>query len=541
MNKYRDLCAPSHAPELRFDLLDLDYAARLNAVREVLESARERGWGERTAYYCGGRERCFADVHRDVHRRAHALRAAGVGIGDCVVLRLPDDYELVVLLLAVQAIGAVAMPTFVQLRADDLSYRISDADARFVITSEALLDEVEKTPQRRDAALQILVTDTGATPYRALSALMPDGDVKPEYADTDAEQVCLLLYTSGSTGAPKGTCHCHRDMLAIADTYWRHCVAPGPDDIVAGPPSIAFAMGFGLSVYFPLRLGHAAVLEPDKSPERALEMIERHGVTIFVGVVSYFNAMARLIDATRANLGSLRLVLTGGEPLTDEAARRWTEVTGTTLEQFIGTTEMLHIFVTSSRPGAAADSSTLGRSVPGYDVAVLDPNTFTPVPDGTPGLLSVRGPTGTVYWRKPDHQAATVVGGWNVFQDLVTRDAHGCFHYIARFDEVIVSSGYNISPVQVESVLLRHPAVLECACVPAPDPTGDRSAVVKAFVVPSASVTADDALVAELQDFVKTHAPPYMYPRVVAFEPELPKTITGKIQRGQLRARENFS
>ena len=372
---------------------------------------------------------------------------------------------------------------------------------------------------------------------RGFDDYVPEGDVDPDYADTDAEELCLFLYTSGSTGAPKGTTHCHRDMLAICDTYWRYCLAPGPDDVFSGPPSIAFALGFGMYVYFPLRLGHAAILEPDKSPQRALQQIEQYRVTIFAGVVSYYNVLARLIREDGGDISSLVHPMTGGEPLTEEVERLWNEVAGVPLEQFIGTTEMLHCFVTSTRPEELPHTATLGHAVPGYEVAVLDPETFIPLPDGEHGLFAARGPTGTVYWNKPDQQEKVVRNGWNVFQDVVWRDAMGDFHYIARHDEMIISSGYNISPIQVENVLMQHGAVVECACVPAPDPTGKRGTIVKAYVVTAGDREPDDALRVELQDFVKNNAAPYMYPREIAFEDALPKTINGKILRSELRQR----
>jgi 2-aminobenzoate-CoA ligase len=473
-----------------------------------------------------------------VNRRAAALRALGIGVGDVVILRIPDTIDLVTTLLAVQAIGAIAMPTYIQLRADDLIYRADDAGAKLLISTPELLDE----------ALPVVAARAGQTDLIAIPAdpdqrcrgfddYVPEGDVDPDYADTDAEELCLFLYTSGSTGAPKGTTHCHRDMLAICDTYWRYCLAPGPDDVFGGPPSIAFALGFGMYVYFPLRLGHAAILEPDKSPQRALQQIEQYRVTIFAGVVSYYNVLARLIREDGGDISSLVHPMTGGEPLTEEVERLWNEVVGVPLEQFIGTTEMLHCFVTSTRPEELPHTATLGHAVPGYEVAVLDPETFIPLPDGEHGLFAARGPTGTVYWNKPDQQEKVVRNGWNVFQDVVWRDAMGDFHYIARHDEMIISSGYNISPIQVENVLMQHGAVVECACVPAPDPTGKRGTIVKAYVVTAGDREPDDALRVELQDFVKNNAAPYMYPREIAFEDALPKTINGKILRSELRQR----
>jgi 2-aminobenzoate-CoA ligase len=290
-------------------------------------------------------------------------------------------------------------------------------------------------------------------------------------------------------------------------------------------------------VYFPLRLGHAAVLEPDKSPEKSIEIIEKYRVTIFAGVVSYYNVLARLIRETNADVSSIVHPMTGGEPLTEEIERGWLDTTGVPIEQFIGTTEMLHCFVTSTRPDGPPQSRTMGHAVPGYEVTVVDPDTFEELPDGEQGLFATRGPTGTVYWNKPDHQTEVVRDGWNVFQDVVWRDEQGNFHYVARHDEMIISSGYNISPVQVENVLMQHPAVHECACVPAPDPSGRRGSVVKAYIVTSEEADAGDALAEELQNYVKNNAPPYMYPRLISFEVFLPKTINGKILRSELRAR----
>ena len=538
MRKYADLAPKDASPALTFDLPELQYPARLNAVQTVFEGAREAGWSDRVVYHSGGESFSFDQVSRIVNRRTAALRALGIGAGDVVILRIPDTIDLVTTLLAVQAIGAIAMPTYIQLRADDLIYRADDAGAKLLISTPELLDE----------ALPVIAARAGQTDLIAIPAdpdqrcrgfddYVPEGDVDPDYADTDAEELCLFLYTSGSTGAPKGTTHCHRDMLAICDTYWRYCLAPGPDDVFGGPPSIAFALGFGMYVYFPLRLGHAAILEPDKSPQRALQQIEQYRVTIFAGVVSYYNVLARLIREDGGDISSLVHPMTGGEPLTEEVERLWNEVAGVPLEQFIGTTEMLHCFVTSTRPEELPHTATLGHAVPGYEVAVLDPETFIPLPDGEHGLFAARGPTGTVYWNKPDQQEKVVRNGWNVFQDVVWRDAMGDFHYIARHDEMIISSGYNISPIQVENVLMQHGAVVECACVPAPDPTGKRGTIVKAYVVTAGDREPDDALRVELQDFVKNNAAPYMYPREIAFEDALPKTINGKILRSELRQR----
>ena len=537
--KYRDLAPADACPALSFNLPELQYPERMNAVQTVFEGAKDAGWQDRTVFIADDKRYTFADAERLIHRSMAALLAIGVAPGDTVILRIPDTIDLVTTLLAVQAIGAIAMPTYIQLRADDLVYRAEDTDAKFLISTPDLLDEALPVTASRGSATEVIALPADSEGRcRNFADFLPDGDIVAEYADTDAEELCLFLYTSGSTGTPKGTCHCHRDMLAVSDSYWRYCLAPGPDDVLGGPASIAFALGFGMFIYFPLRLGHAVILEPDKSPEKALEQIAAHRVTIFAGVVSYYNVLGRLIFEGDFDISSLRHPMTGGEPLTDEAERVWLDTTGVPLEQFIGTTEMLHCFVTSTRPDGTPHTGTMGHAAPGYEVTVLDPETNVPVADGDHGLFATRGPTGTVYWNKPEQQEKVVRGGWNVFQDVVWRSENGDFHYVARHDEMIISSGYNISPVQVEDVLMRHEAVVECACVPAPDPTGKRGDIVKAFVVLSVNRAGNDALKTELQNFVKANAPPYMYPREIAFEKALPKTINGKILRSELRQRD---
>ena len=538
VKKFAELCPKDAAPDLIFALPELQYPARLNAVQTVLDEARSHGWLDNTAFLSEGRTITYAEVAEEVHRTASVLRRLGVAPGDRVLIRIPDTPALVYAILALQAIGAVAVPTYVQLRSEDLIYRVEDAEATMIIVDADLLDEVVPVSDACPRLENVLVMPrdpTGA--FASFDDLVRSADTGATYHDTHAEDLCLLLYTSGSTGEPKGTAHCHRDMLAICDTYWRYCIAPTEADVIAGPPSIAFALGFGMFVYFPLRFGHAAVLQPDKSPEKALADIQAHGVTIFAGVVSYYTALGRLIGETGGDTSSLRRAMTGGEPLTAETERAWLATTGLPLEQFIGTTEMLHCYVTSTHPTDPPHPSTLGRAVPGYEVAIIDPETHRPVPRGEQGLMAIRGPTGTVYWKKPERQSETVTDGWSIFQDVAWMDDGGDIHYVARHDDMIISAGYNISPVQVETILLRHDAVAECACVPAPDPSGKRGQIVKAFIVPAEGASGDEALKTGLQDWFKANAPPYMYPRDITFLDVLPKTINGKILRSELRRR----
>lgn len=535
--------SPAEVPTLLFALPELVYPDALNAVRVCLNDAKR--WGARPAFLYGDAQLTFAALEGEVGRYAAALDRLGVKAGDRVLLRMNDTPALVLAILATQAIGAIAVPTYVQLRADDLLYRVRDAQVSVALVGADLLSEMRPVAAQLGAALRVVAVpgDFDATysahAFEAFDALLPSEPVVPDYADTHADDVVLILYTSGSTGRSKGTLHAHRDLLVTCDTYARYCVKPRPGDVLGGPAAVPFALGIAFFVYYPLRFGATALLEPDKSPETAIRLMDRHGVTIFVGVASYYTRLLALVRARGAVPPRLRMTLTGGEPLLPDIERSWRETTGIALMQFLGTTEMLSCFLGSRADEDEAPEGTMGLAIPGYECSVRDPETFAAVPAGTPGLLCMRGPTGTRYWNRPEEQRKVVREGWNVFQDIVVRDERGFLRYISRSDDMIITAGHNISPVSVETVLIRHPAVAECACVPAPDPSGRRANIIKAYVVLREGVVPHPGLERALQDFFIANAPPYMYPRVIEFMPALPKTPTGKVLRAALRKHAN--
>lgn len=553
MRKYAAIEDAALAPTLLFALPELVYPDALNAVRVCLNDAAR--WGARPAFLHGDTQLTFAALEGEVGRYAAALERLGVRAGDCVLLRLSDTPALALTILATQAIGAIAVPTYVQLRSEDLLYRVRDARVSVALVGADLLGEMRPVAAQLGAALRVLAvgaidahsatvahdenaanaTNGAALAFESFDALLPGEPLVPDYADTHADDVALILYTSGSTGRSKGTLHAHRDLLATCDTYARYCVKPRPGDVIGGPVSVPFALGIAFLVYYPLRFGATVLLEPDKSPEAAIRLMERHGVTIFVGVASYYTRLLALVRARGAVPPRLRMTLTGGEPLLPEIERGWRETTGLALTQFIGTTETLSCFIGSRTDEDQAPEGSLGLAIPGYECSVRDAETFAPVAAGASGLLCIRGPTGTHYWNRPEEQRKTVREGWNVYQDIVTRDARGFLHYISRSDDMIITAGHNISPVSVETVLIRHPAVAECACVPAPDPSGRRASIVKACVVLREGVPPHSGLERELQDFFIANAPPYMYPRVIEFMAALPKTPNGKVLRAALR------
>jgi len=322
--------------------------------------------------------------------------------------------------------------------------------------------------------------------------------------------------------------HFHRDVLAICDTFAREILDPSPDDVFTGTPPLAFTFGLGVLVLFPMRFG--ASLAPIATPgmDRVVETVRRHGVTTLATAPTTYRALLR----GAPDLPSLRTCVSAGEPLPAGVARAWHERTGIRIVDGIGSTEMLHIFIAAR----AEDSKfgSVGTPVPGYEAMVAGPD-MQPLPAGEVGRLAVRGPTGCRYLADP-RQTEYVVNGWNVTGDAFRVDEDGYFWFEARTDDLIVSSGYNISPFEVEAALLEHDAVAECAVVAEPDEA--RGHVVKAFVVLSEGAGGGDALVEALQTHVKQRIAPYKYPRRVEFLDALPRTPTGKVQRNALRRRE---
>jgi 2-aminobenzoate-CoA ligase len=390
--------------------------------------------------------------------------------------------------------------------------------------SVALCD-ARLTEELQKAAIPDLRTATfgpGAD-LAGLSSGKPD-----DFADVDtaADDVALLAFTSGTTGRPKATMHFHRDVLAIADTFSAHVLRPEPDDVFTGSPPIGFTFGLGALVVFPLRAGASTLLLEKATPDLLAEAVARHGVTVLSTAPTAYKAILAAGLADR--LAGVRRAVSAGETLPGAVWHAVHDATGLRIIDGIGATEMLHIFISAAdddiRPGAT------GRAVPGYTAEIHDDD-GRPVPDGTPGHLAVRGPTGCRYL-DGDRQEVYVRDGWNVTGDTYLRDADGYFVYQARTDDMIVSAGYNIAGPEVEQALLAHPDVVDCAVVGAPD--AERGMIVKAFVVVrperTGAVTAG-----ELEDFVKQRIAPYKRPRAIEFCDELPRTSTGKLQRYRLR------
>jgi 2-aminobenzoate-CoA ligase len=510
----RDSLPPADEwPDLRFTLPELHYPDRLNCAQALLTGPD----ADRRCLVGSAGTWTYGQVRERVAAIAHALTdELGLVPGNRVLLRGPNTPQLAACWLAVVTAGGVAVATMPMLRPGELRSIGDITKPAFALCDDRFTDD-----------LAAGLPDLRIVTYGELESRADRHREPFEPVATSADDVAMLAVTSGTTGVPKTTAHFHRDVLAIADTFSAHVLRPTADDLFLGSPPLAFTYGLGGELVFPLRAGAASLLVERPTPDAVADLVATHGVTVLFTAPTAYRAML----AAGTVPSGLRRCVSAGEPLPRAVSDAFHAATGLRIIDGIGSTEMLHIFISAAdddvRPGST------GRPVPGYEAAVLD-EAGQPVPDGQPGRLAVRGPTGCRYLADP-RQRAYVQHGWNLTGDTYRRDPDGYFWYVARSDDMIISAGYNIAGPEVENALLTSPDVVECGVVAKPDT--DRGNVVAAYVVLRPGVVGDAAKAVELQELVKRQIAPYKCPRVIEFLPELPHTPTGKLQRFKLRRR----
>ncbi|MEQ9638598.1 MAG: benzoate-CoA ligase family protein [Alphaproteobacteria bacterium] len=517
-------------PPMNYDTLPelKAYPDRMNCAVELLDKQCAR-FGERPVMRSPTMSLTYNQLNEAANRIAHVLvDDFGLKPGERVLLRSPNNPMYVACWFAVMKAGGIVCATMPLLRNREIAFIADSARVRLALCDERLADEL-KTAMSSTKTVEHAVHFDGLGGGQGELEKMAAG--KPatfEACDTAADDVCLIAFTSGTTGQPKGAMHFHRDILAMCDCFSTYVLKPGPDDIFAGSPPIAFTFGLGALVAFPMHCGASTFLVEAFTPDSLLATMNEQQVTVLFTAPTMFRALTPLTKATP--VPSLAKCVSAGETLPKATWEGWHEATGIKIIDGIGSTEMLHIFIACEgdeiKPGAT------GKPIPGYEATILDDD-GNEVPAGTIGRLAVRGPTGCRYLSNPERQAAYVAHGWNLTGDAYLKDEDGYYHFQARTDDMIIASGYNIAGPEVEAVLMEHPAVAECAVVGAPDP--ERGTVVKAFVVAREPDKAGPDLVKALQDHVKATIAPYKYPRAVEFLDALPKTQTGKIQRFALR------
>jgi 2-aminobenzoate-CoA ligase len=506
---------PDALPDFLFDLPELHYPERLNAAVELIgrqDPAALALLNDTGAWTYGE----MSDLSDRIARLL--VEEEGLVPGNRVFLRGPNNAMLFASWLAVLKAGGIAVATMPMLRPGEIATILDRARI-----SHAIVDARFRADFDAAGGVGSVLAYDGDNGFAGLDAVAPG--FAP--AATRSDDVALVAFTSGTTGRPKGCVHFHRDILAPADSFARHLLKPEPGERWACSAPIGFTFGLGMQLIFPWRFGGAAVTLETPGPRALLEAVARHGVTNLATAPTAYKAMLPLLDGH--DISTLRTCVSAGEHLPAATWQAWREATGIAIVDGIGATEMMHIFISAAgadiRPGAT------GKAVPGYVAAVLD-EAGQPMETGT-GRLAVKGPTGCRYFDDA-RQADYVHDGWNVTGDTFRKDEEGVFWYVARSDDMIVSSGYNIAAPEVENALYAHPAVQECAVIGAPCP--ERGQKVKAFVVLAPGYAPDAGTVTVLQDHVKAAIAPYKYPREIDFVDALPKTATGKLQRFTLRA-----
>ena len=516
-------------PDILLDRNEFQYPERLNAGVELTDCMVERGFGDHVALIGNGRRRTYKELSDWSNRLAHALvENFDVKPGNRVLIRSGNNPALVAAWLAASKAGAVVVNTMPLLRARELGKIVDKAEIKLGLCDSRIADELVACAKDSRFLKQVVAFDGTSNHDAELDRIALDKSVKFDAVDTGRDDVALLGFTSGTTGEPKGTMHFHRDLLIIADGYAREVLQVTPGDIFVGSPPLAFTFGLGGLAIFPLRFGATATLLEDASPANIIKIIETYKATICFTAPTAYRAMIAAMDQG-ADLSTLRLAVSAGETLPAPVFEEWTRKTGKPILDGIGSTEMLHIFITN-RVSDAVPGAT-GRPVTGYEAMIVDSD-MRELPRGAAGRLAVRGPTGCRYLADK-RQNEYVRDGWNLTGDTFVQDTDGRFHFVARADDMIISGGYNIAGPEVEAALLSHADVAECAVVGSPDI--QRGQIVTAYIVLRAGIAGDTDCVKRLQDHVKAVIAPYKYPRAIKFIDALPKTQTGKLQRFKLR------
>lgn len=502
----------------------------------LVDGNLEAGRAEKVAIYCGDEEVTYGELARRVARFGHALKGElGVRREDRVLLILNDTPSFPVAFFAAMRIGAVPIPVNTLLGTDDYKFFIENSQARVVVVDEMYYGQICEAANGVENPMRIVVANGRVEGALALDDLLEAGNDELSPAATHRDDPAFWLYSSGSTGKPKGAVHLHHDINYTCETYARHVLEVGESDKCFSASKLFHAYGLGNGISFPYWAGASTVLYPGKpTPEAILQTAQQYEPTLFFSVPTLYNAMLHHPESGNYDLSSIRLCVSAAEALPARVWRQWKETFGSVILDGIGSTEMLHIFVSNTPEKIKPGSS--GTPVPGYEAKILDEDGY-PVESGEAGYLSVKGDSAAAYyWRNHEKTKATMQGEWLFAGDWYRVDEDGFFWYEGRSDDMIKVSGLWVSPVEVEDTLGEHDAVVEAAAVGVPV---DGLTRVKAFVVLHEGQEGSEALERDLQEWCKGNLKRYQYPHIVDFVEELPKTVTGKIQRFKLREPES--
>ncbi|KJS00792.1 MAG: 4-hydroxybenzoate--CoA ligase [Peptococcaceae bacterium BRH_c4a] len=511
----------------------ISFPERFNVAEHFVDRNVTLGRGEKTAIYYGEEKITYREILENVNRTGNALKSLGIGLEDRVLLLLQDCPEFAYSFFGAIKIGAVPIPTNTLLKPGDYRYLLNDSRAKALVVSHELLPAILEVAKDLIYLKHILVVGDPAINTISFNNLIKDSSKDLTAADTSPDDPAFWLYSSGTTGFPKGAVHLHHDMVYCAENYARGVLGIHENDITFSVPKLFFAYGLGNGLYFPFHVGASAVLSPQRpTPEHVFEVISRYKPTLFFGVPTSYASLLQLEGAEKKyRLGSVRNCVSGGEALPPSIFKQWKEKFGLEILDGIGSTEILHIFI-SNRPGKAKAGSS-GLLVPGYEARIVDLGGNL-LHQGAVGILMIKGESvASYYWNKHQKTKETFIGEWINTGDYYYQDEEGFFVYVGRGDDMIKAGGIWVSPIEVENALMSHPAVLECGVVGCQDDEGLIKP--KAYVVFKPNITPTASLLEEIKLHVKSSIAPYKYPRWIEAVDELPKTATGKIQRFKLR------
>jgi benzoate-CoA ligase len=512
------------------DAIPRDY----NFAADILARNLNAGRAGKTAFIDDRGEYSYGALAERVERFGHVLRALGIRCEERILICLSDTIDWPTAFLGAINAGVVAVPVNTLMTADDYGFMLTDSRARLLVVSEELLPKFEKSIAGSRHIEHVIVSGSAAHGHHRFDELLAAAESNAFTAPTTRDDMCFWLYTSGSTGKPKGAVHTHADLKLTDDLYAGPILGITENDVCYSVAKLFFAYGLGNALTFPMSAGATTVLLPARpTPDLVADILRKHRVTVFYAVPTFYAAFLASPAAPQKAELALRRCVSAGEALPTDIGRRWSERFGVDILDGLGSTEMLHIFL-SNRPGDVK-YGTSGKPVPGYDLRLVDDDGKVVTAPGEMGELQVRGPTSAImYWNNREQSRFTFLGEWTRSGDKYIEDDDGYFVYCGRRDDMLKVSGMYVSPFEVEGVLQSHPEVLEAAVVGWPDV--DKLIKPKAFVVLKTPERAGDAFAQALRDECRQKLAAYKYPRWIEFRNELPKTATGKIQRFKLRA-----
>jgi|ERR1041384_2003396 benzoate-CoA ligase len=523
--------------------MPIDFPDQFNMANYFLDDRIAEGLSEKVAVYCGDKQYTYCQVQAMANRIGNALLHLGVEMEDRVLIVLPDSIEFVATWFGIAKIGAVVTMVNTVLPSGDYEYYLDYTRAKVAVVHADVMERFAPAASTSLYLKHTIVVGTkvsgrlegieGRSTIKSYPRLMMEASEELETAPTSRDDIAIWLFTSGSTGHPKGAVHLHHDLPYNTECYAKQVLGISRDDVTLSVPKLYFGYATGTNLLFPFAVGGATALFPERSTaETMFEMINKHRPTMLTTVPTMINAMLQVPDArTRFDLSSLRFCVSAGEALPHELYNRWMEMFGVEILDGIGSAEMFHIYITNY-PGEVVAGS-LGKLVPGYSAKIVDAEGLE-VATGEMGTLRIKGDSAALcYWNEHEKSKATFAGDWCTTGDQFRVDERGYYWYSGRTDEMLKVGGIFVSPTEIENCLLEHEAVLECAVIGAPDE--QKLIKPKAFVVLAENVEANAVLEQELKDYVKRRLAVYKYPRWVEFMNELPKNDRGKVDRRALK------